>query len=711
MPTMQDIVSDPEFHALPPADKQVIFDKAGGQDSEFSALSTEDQGAIRSKILGIQPAPQVQQPSTLSRIASGAMQGVGDVVSSIPKLGAAIVGAPAQVASDVRDIWNNPTTAIPEQAKRAANFAWGMVPFSETIGKVVTGQPLNVQDVSRDVTRTGVSLLVPPVVGGLVKRGARGFVNNLPGAGAERQVMAAENANALVQRLTPGQSQVQAAYQAASQTGNPTIAMSLYRDAAQNVLAHETQASLPNGPLISRAQNILSSSETGWDWNRAISEVRRMGEDLRSYRKIHGEIPKEMSDMYSALRADLEQANPQAITQTAIPARPAGRLVDEQGQPLLPAQSAQPAVTQIGPPNAQTTATSAAWQDAQKLARRQFAAEDLQSQINAANGTAGEGWNSFSANKVLNWVKQQERAATLGHPDTKARMFVQSWTPGELADIKATLLDISKNTSALPTMKGAPVGSSQRVLHAAEMGAIGQLFGHGEVGAMAGVISGELISRAMVTPFGRAMVRRAARIAPATSPQFNQLLGAWMRQPEASATPEQNNSPLSSTTAPNVPLPANVPLPTRPPLPNEPISNGAQIKFQNPQVQSRFARASNPAPKDYLKEFGVAPADEANREMLNRIIGLESGGKSIKAGKDSGVFQFNPQNAKLFGVNEKSPIEAQVRAAERRLATLPTEIGLPTNLSETDKIRILSTAWLAPEQTRLALQRILKTNK
>lgn len=705
---MQDIAHDPEFHALPPTDKQAVFDRVGGQDSEFSALSTEDQGAVRSKILGIQPAAQVQQPSTLSKIASGAMQGIGDVVSSIPKLGAAIVGAPAQVTSDIQDLWNNPAAAIPAQAKRAANFAWGMVPFSETIGKVLSGQPLSAQDVSRDVTRTGVSLLAPPVVGGLMKRGMRGFVKNLPGAGVELQDLAIQKADALAQRLTPGQPQVRAAYEAASQTGNPTIAMSSLQNVARDVLAHETQASQPNNALIAQANNIIGSSGTGWSWSQAISEVRRMGEQVRAYRKIHGEVPKEMSDLYSALRTDLEQANPLQVTSPSQPARPASTLLNAQGQPFQGAIPAQPAITQIGAPTPQTMATSTAWQDAQKLARRQFAAEDLQGQINSAIGTAGEGFNSFSVNRVLKWIQQQERGATLGHPDTKARMFIQSWSPGELADIKTTLQGISKNMAALPTMSGTAVGSSQRVQQAAIGAAIGSTFGEASTGGIVGVLTADLIGRAMVTPYGRAMVRRAARIAPATSPQFNQLLGAWMRQAPDSASTSPNNAPPSRVSSPDTPQPATAPLPVRPPIPNGEISGGTRLMFQNPQVQSRFALAENPASRDYLKVLGVTPNNEADREVLNRIIGLESGGKSIKSGKDSGVFQFNPQNAKLFGVNEASPIEAQVRAAEKRLAALPTEIGLPANLNEADRTRILSTAWLAPEQTRLALQRVMK---
>lgn len=145
-------------------------------------------------------------------------------------------------------------------------------------------------------------------------------------------------------------------------------------------------------------------------------------------------------------------------------------------------------------------------------------------------------------------------------------------------------------------------------------------------------------------------------------------------------------------------------------VPPEP--SGVHLTFKNPQIQSRFMDAAKPAPKDYLAEFGVQPADEANRELLNRIISLESGGNpkavnlKTKSGKDSGLFQFKPANVKRFGVNETSPVEAQVRAAEKRLAELPTEIGLDPTVSGADRARILATAWLAPARTREALARV-----
>lgn len=164
---------------------------------------------------------------------------------------------------------------------------------------------------------------------------------------------------------------------------------------------------------------------------------------------------------------------------------------------------------------------------------------------------------------------------------------------------------------------------------------------------------------------------------------------------------------------PVAPQASVVPPPTvKPVMPSRavtPAVEGLQLKFKNPQIQSRFTNAASPAPKDYLAELGVTPADEANRDLLNRIIHLESRGNpkavnlKTKSGKDSGLFQLDPKNVKRFGVTEQSPVEAQLRAAEQRLAELPREIGLDPNLSPQDRTRVLATAWLAPARTREAL--------
>ena len=174
------------------------------------------------------------------------------------------------------------------------------------------------------------------------------------------------------------------------------------------------------------------------------------------------------------------------------------------------------------------------WKQAQAVARRQFAGEELAEQINKAVGVSGEAFSSANVNRVIKWIDQQERAATLGHPERKAKVFVESFAAGELREIKSSLAEIGQNLAALPTMRGTPVGSAQRVLHYAlgELGAKG--LGYPGLGGIAGVASGELISRALQSTSGRAFVRQAMKIHPVTSPEFNATIAAWLRATEAS---------------------------------------------------------------------------------------------------------------------------------------------------------------------------------
>ena len=178
--------------------------------------------------------------------------------------------------------------------------------------------------------------------------------------------------------------------------------------------------------------------------------------------------------------------------------------------------------------------------DEEMALRRTIATNALDEQIGKGVGRAGESFSSFSVNRVTKWIEQQERAVRIGRPTPEAQVFVGSFSPGELADIKGTLKDISRNMAALPTMRGAAVGSSQRAVQFAvgePLGAgIGYLTGYPWIGASVGPAAAmgmhDLISKALQTATGRAFIRRAIRMSPVTSPQFNTALGAFLRSQE-----------------------------------------------------------------------------------------------------------------------------------------------------------------------------------
>lgn len=471
------------------------------------------------------PTPGVRQAIDL---AKGVGTGAVETVKGIPAFLSSVMGAPKQVSEDVKALVASPETALPQFAERAGRFAWQMVPFARTLGGLLRGQVPTATQIGEEAGGLATAVAIPRVVGGAAKRISRAAVKEIPGAGVELHALAIPQAEALAARMQPGMESVRAAYRASKRSGNPQLDMSRLRQVAQEVLEHERAATKPRGDLISQAENILKTSEEGWDWRHATSEVRRIGEQQRAIKKIEGEVPKELTDLYSALRESLEDARPLIVVEPARRTQAAGRITDEQGRPLIPAQGARAAVTEIGETTPQMAAQTATWLRAQKTARRQFAGEELADRINAAVGRSGEDFSSFSVNRISKWIDQQERAARLGHPDTKARRFVQSFEGGELQDIKATLHEISRNLAALPTTRGTPVGSSQRALWAALGGLVGETVGikgapFGAGGAV-GIVLSEAISRGMQTGPGRALVRRAMKIDPSVGPLFTAIV-------------------------------------------------------------------------------------------------------------------------------------------------------------------------------------------
>lgn len=474
------------------------MDQPQGQSAEQSRLP----GSLLATAPGVPGAIGrfLEQLSGVQRqFDQGAVSGTMQAVTGLAQLPGVLWNTPGQVWQDVKDLATNPSEAIPTQAKRAGQFAWGMVPMSDTLGRIVAGPPPTAQSVGEDVGRTATSFALPPAVGRVAKSGAKMLVKNMPGAGVALNEMAAERLDQLGQRVTPGRNQVRAAYAASRAAGNPSIAMDNLRRVASDIV--NTESSLTkanqNPGLLQLAQGFLDESTQGWDWERAAQEAQRVYAEIKKQRRTYGQPAAELNQLYGAMRDDL--ANP----------------------------------TPVGQAVQQTATKQAAWETAQGTARRQFAAESLQEQINKAMGVQGEGFDSVSVNRILKWIKQQERGAQLGHPDTAAKRFVESWQPGELQDIKSTLKDISKNLGNIPAIRGTPKGSSERILGGA-IGTLGGLAIGGSpfsagVGTAVGVVTEYTLGRLLVTEAGRAFVRKAMKMAPMTSPQFNQMIGAYLR--------------------------------------------------------------------------------------------------------------------------------------------------------------------------------------
>ncbi len=156
----------------------------------------------------------------------------------------------------------------------------------------------------------------------------------------------------------------------------------------------------------------------------------------------------------------------------------------------------------------------------QVAVQRFISGQELVSRLDGAVGKAGENFNSFGVNGVSKWLEQRERAALRG--DADAVRFVQSFEPGELTGYKDRLKDISQNLSAIPSARGAPVGSSQRALWYSLGALMGEMFGLGHMpfgaGGALGVVTTEGISRLLQTGPGRNLVSGAMDIRPNVSP-------------------------------------------------------------------------------------------------------------------------------------------------------------------------------------------------
>lgn len=495
------------------------------------------------------PPTPPSAPSLLDRILkeSPALQstanvakGMTDVVTGIPAFLHSLGSLPSNVTSDVKSLINEPGAAK-RIGQETLQGILGLLPYQETGRAVLSGTMPSQATVERETGQLAGSMLVPKVGGGLAKRGARTAVKELPGAGVELQQIASEKAGALARSLEPGTQAVKAAYDKVALVGsNPNLDIAPLRSAAGNVRHHELSATSPNMALAKQAKNIVESGELGWTMDQALSEYRRMGEQIREIKRTRGEVPREMTDLYQTLRNVIENPNELAVVQAAKPATPASTILGPNGQPAIPAQPAQPAVTKTKPPTAKTQAGAEAWTEAQKLAHRQFSVEELLDRVNKAAGVSGEGYTSYRPNAIIKWIEQQEKAATLGHPENAARRFVSGFQPGELAIVKSKLRDMSRDMAALPSLRGAPVGSSQRVLLAALGEGLGQTTGHMGVGAAWGVIGGEIISRLMTTDAGRALVRRAMQIDPSVGPKFWATVAPGMQY---GASQRQGGSP------------------------------------------------------------------------------------------------------------------------------------------------------------------------
>ena len=452
----------------------------------------------------VQPSAPAKKPGILSALGrfianpmpdvwEGEKESVTGMVKGLSELPGQAAAAPQGWSDWASYFKKRPGQALKDLGGATLEFGKGMIPFQETLGQIATGTKPDLKTLAKGATDLAVGYGVPSVGGSMLKRGVRGLVKELPGAGAATHEIAIPKVTALPETFRPTSGAVNAAYAVADSFGDSKVTMTKLREAAADIVHDEETSTKPDAGLISQANRILESSRDGWDWKNAEKETRRIGEQFGSAKKTGSEKIREIERLYGALREDMEA--------------PAGN-------------------------------RSPAFKDAQRLARRNFAADELADTINKNLGRSSYGFETVDTNGIVKWIDRQQRAAKLSHPDLHAKRFVGSFEPGELDNIKASLLEIGKDTRSITSKFGTPQGSSQRVLHAAlgtiVGGATGGGAGAAEVGAST-VLAGEFLSQLLMSDGGRSLVRAAIKIDPTMGPTFVHTAAGFLRAQSAEA--------------------------------------------------------------------------------------------------------------------------------------------------------------------------------
>ncbi len=487
--------------------------RSAPQGSQYETLAGNPQGVSIVR----KPPPVTPVKNAIKGfvdLGNTALEGV----SSLAGLAGNIIDLPSNAVQAIQSIKKSPVTAIPSALRTARDLGLGFTGYPETISTALSGKIPPAEMMDKESALAGLSLLAPKALG-LAKRTARAVVRELPGSGVELHARAIPKINAIVEGIRPIEAAVQEAYGKVAELGNPTLAVDKLRAAAKDILRDEENAAAkglnPNTAMISQAKQILESSTNGWAWADVQAAVRRLGEQIGNIVKNKGEKLSEVKRLFASLGEDIETGNSVFHQPSSEYIQPR-TVLNELGQPVqIPGYAVKGEPIPTMNPGG-SAAIGSAFKDAQTLARREYAANELQAKVNESMGVGGEGFDTVSPNKVVKWIAKQQLDARIGVKT--AKRFVDSFGPGELDSLKAQFRQISKGLPAIPAGRGVVRGSSERVLQIGAGELIGEHLGLTRgTGAMAGPLVAETISRSLQTEGGRAFVGKAMDIKPFVS--------------------------------------------------------------------------------------------------------------------------------------------------------------------------------------------------
>lgn len=502
----------PGFASLSPSDQAHALQLARDQD-----------GANQASLGGWKEGMDRDIPGFRPYLEAGA-QGLLDIPRGIAGLASAVMH-PMDTASSIVGL-ADPATG-PQKILSA---------LSPTLGTLASGNLPSGPDVVREAVGTGGSILLGKLLPELSLKGVKAGAEHIPGAQAALHEMAIPEARAVATDIHPGQPAIAGAFKAAEAAGAPPIWMGNFRKTARTLLRRELTLGKASRDqrVVDAMRSFLTDTRQGWGPDKWKAELDRMGAQLggiggtEGLSRVHD---KQIRTLQRAMYQDVEAAQVSKEVSPAVPAQRVYQQVGGVGPPQWVDIPPQPALHGPSAATPDSLGQASLWQEAQRLARRGHASDELGAMIDKSISLVSDQRPSINVNKALQKIDQQlELAKRGGGPGVKkAKRFVGSFAPGELEQIRTKLDEIGGDLPRIPVGRGAAHGSGGYILRAV-LGEIGgEMVGHPAIGTAVALGLPELIAKAAMSDTGRALIKRASKIDPKVGPLFQSTLAAGLR--------------------------------------------------------------------------------------------------------------------------------------------------------------------------------------
>lgn len=312
----------------------------------------------------------------------------------------------------------------------------------------------------------------------------------MPGAAVAQHEMVAEDLGAMTTRMQPA-TPADTLYRAVAHHHNPAIPAQTLRQTTQDIIARELREDpeTRNDVVLRLAQQVEDLATRHNDqipMDLLYERMQRIGERLRGVQRTDDQGTRELSALYAAFHRALENAS-----QTNIPG-------------------------------------AAALQQAIRASRQEHAVERLQRIVGEGRGVSEQQGTGYTL------VKGKQMRDAFERLVADDDVFRGSFTADEIAEMRQTF-ERGVQLPALPVPGSAQRGFGLAGLRAGIGGGVGYALGGQEgaaVGSTAALAAPEVISRLMVTPRGRQILRAVLEgqevLSPETLAMLNQVVRAQL---------------------------------------------------------------------------------------------------------------------------------------------------------------------------------------